>query len=243
MNNIFIQVAGCATMTSIELVAVINELRDPGRAELRHDTFMVKVAKVIGEGVQKFLDTYQHPQNGQPYSCYRLPKREASLMAMSESHAVQARVYDRMVELEAGRAFRVPTTLGGALRLAADQAEQIDAQLLQLAEAAPAVAFVDQYVDTTGLLGFRQMCKLLKANEIEFGDFLLDRGIWHRLESVWSPHKRHIWAGRCVTRVGVSTKNNHAFTSAKFTSKGATWVAGEWAKYQLLTQQAGGVAQ
>ena len=32
--------------------------------------------------------------------CYRLPKREASLMVMSESYAVQAKVYGRMVELE-----------------------------------------------------------------------------------------------------------------------------------------------
>ena len=246
MKNTPIQVAGGATMTSIELVGVINELRDPGRAELRHDHFMSKVEKVLGEAAPKFSGTVNRPQPAggfREYPCYRLPKREASLMVMSESYAVQARVYDRMVELEAGAASSVPATLAGALRLAADQAERIETQAALLGAAALSVAFVDQYVDATGLLGFRQVCKLLKANESKFRDFLLDSGIWYRLHGTLVPHAHHQRAGRCVMRVGVSTKNEHAFNSAKFTPKGVTWIAGEWAKYKLMTQQADGLAQ
>ena len=90
------------TMTSLELVDFINASRAEGEAELRHDSFMAKVPKVLG-GVQNLLDTYIHPQNGQTYSCYRFPKREACLMAMSYSYELQAKVFDRMTELEARR--------------------------------------------------------------------------------------------------------------------------------------------
>lgn len=89
------------TMSSLEIVKIINNLREDGQAELKHDNFLKKIAKVLGsEGVVKFYGTYIHPQNGQNYPCYNLPKREAQLMVMSESYKVQAAVYDRMVELE-----------------------------------------------------------------------------------------------------------------------------------------------
>ena len=47
----------------------------------------------------------------------------------------------------AAPAFAIPTTMPGALSLAAEQAEQIESQAAQLVAAAPAVAFVDKYVD------------------------------------------------------------------------------------------------
>lgn len=87
-------------MSSIELVGVINEMREEGAAVLAHSDFMKKVAKVLGASAGKFSDTHTNKQNGQTYACYNLPKREAALMVMSESYEVQAKVYDRMAELE-----------------------------------------------------------------------------------------------------------------------------------------------
>ena len=65
-------------MYSLELVEYINASRKPGEATLRHDTLMAKAPQVLKEGVQKFLVTYQHPQNGQFYPRYRFPKRGLS---------------------------------------------------------------------------------------------------------------------------------------------------------------------
>ncbi|WP_157786894.1 hypothetical protein [Pseudomonas psychrophila] len=79
-----------------------------------HKNFLVKVVAVLGEetsakflahvnlgvGQQKFLHTHIHPQNGQSYPMYTLPKREATLMAMSYSSIISAAVYDRMTALE-----------------------------------------------------------------------------------------------------------------------------------------------
>jgi len=133
-------------------------------------------------------------------------------------------------------AFAVPSTLSGALRLAAEQADTIEAQALQIAAAAPAVQFVDKYVDSTGLKGFRQVCKLLNASEPEFREFLKSKKIMYPLGGEWAPFAQHIDAGRFAVKAGTSDTNGHAFNSAKFTPKGVNWVAGEWAKHKLESQ-------
>ncbi|NIA00089.1 hypothetical protein [Massilia sp. CCM 8734] len=88
------------TMSSIELVELINSVRDLGRAELRHDNFMVKIEKHPGIDSPKFLGQYKD-STGRSLKCYYLPKREAELMVMSESLEVQTKVYDRLARLEA----------------------------------------------------------------------------------------------------------------------------------------------
>ena len=87
------------TMTSLELVDFINSTRKKGESELRHDHFMAKVPKVLGEAAPKFRDSYTGKDNTSR-TCYRFPKREACLMAMSYSYELQAKVFDRMTELE-----------------------------------------------------------------------------------------------------------------------------------------------
>ncbi|TFW15927.1 hypothetical protein [Duganella callida] len=110
-------------MSSMEMVEFINADRkarataEKPYVELRHESLMTKARKVLGEGVQKFLGTYQHPQNGQTYDCCYFPKREACLMAMSYSYELQARVWDRMVELEAELALQQLSTYRDRLPL------------------------------------------------------------------------------------------------------------------------------
>jgi phage regulator Rha-like protein len=88
------------TMSSVEIVALINNLREDSQAELRHDNFMSKVFKVLGETVALNFQGYYVAENGKKNPCYNLPRREASLMVMSESYKIQAAVYDRWQELE-----------------------------------------------------------------------------------------------------------------------------------------------
>jgi prophage antirepressor-like protein len=130
----------------------------------------------------------------------------------------------------------VPQTFAAAPRLAADQQEVIAAQAEQLAAAAPAVEFVERYADSTGTKGFRQVAKLLKANESQFRDFLIDEKILYRLGRELTPHAQHITAGRFCVKAGTAD-SGHAYNSARFTPKGVTWVAGEWAKWQLKQRE------
>lgn len=94
-------------MSSVEIVEVINAMRGPGKAELRHDNFMAKVAGHPGINRLNFQGVYSDPK-GEQRPCYYLPKREAELMVMSEVFdakgellEVQTKVYDRLTELEA----------------------------------------------------------------------------------------------------------------------------------------------
>ncbi|MFZ6773053.1 phage antirepressor KilAC domain-containing protein [Undibacterium sp. SXout7W] len=126
----------------------------------------------------------------------------------------------------------IPTSFSAALRLAAEQQETIEQQNAKLEAAAPAVEFVEKYVDSTGLKSFRQVCKLLNVKENDFRAFLMARNIMYRLGGEWVPYSHHIDAGRFVVKAGTAD-SGHAFNSAKFTSKGIEWVAGEFAKFQV----------
>ena len=91
------------TISSIELVEIINSMRGPDRAELLHKNFMAKIENHPGIKSAKFLAHVEiSVGNGatRKSKCYNLPKREAELMVMSESLEVQTKVYDRMTALE-----------------------------------------------------------------------------------------------------------------------------------------------
>lgn len=134
------------TMTSLELVEFINENRKSESASdtfsvLSHSDFYKKAKVVLGEGVGKFSDTHQNPQNKQFYPIYRFPKREACLMAMSYSYDLQAKVFDRMTALEvadplAGLPAEQRALIGVMLDNAAIKAKQAeqDAQIASQAD-------------------------------------------------------------------------------------------------------------
>ncbi|SFB74478.1 Phage antirepressor protein YoqD, KilAC domain [Polaromonas sp. OV174] len=230
------QLTSTVTMTSLELVDFINSQRGEGEAELRHDHFMAKVPKVLGDTAPKFSGTVQRPQPAggvRDYPCYRLPKREACLMAMSYSYDLQAKVFDRMTALEqsAKPVLALPdfSNPAAAARAWAAEYELRTAANEALAIAAPKAAFVDQYVDSTGLKGFRQVAKLLKANEARFREFLLDKKIMYRLGGEWHAHQPHIDAARFDVKTGTSEHSQHAYTHTMFTPKGVEWIVGLWA--------------
>lgn len=135
-------------------------------------------------------------------------------------------------KLQADTAPAVPRSLSQALRLAADQAELIEAQQVLLAIAAPKAAFVDQYVESTGLKGFRQVAKLLKAKENQLRAFL-SKGVMYRLGGEWHAYQHHIDAGRFEVKAGASEVSGHAFNRSLFTPKGVEWLAGLWAVHGL----------
>ena len=107
-----------------------------------------------------------------------------------------------------------------------------------LALAAPKAEFVDRFVAAeTGAMGFRQVCKLLRANEERFRAFLLDNKVMYHLGGRLTPLAQHLDAGRFVVKAGHAQHSDHAFTQAKFTSKGVTWIAGLWGQHQARLAQ------
>lgn len=229
MNQPIALSAAMVTMTSRE----IAELTEKEHRNVLRDARAMLVELYGETGLLSFEQTQTDPQNGQRYPLLALPKRETLILVSGYSIVMRARIIDRWQELEAGAAVAVPQTIAQALRLAADQAERIEQQQLTIAAAKPAVEFVERYVQAEGLKGFRETCKLLRANEARFREFVISEKIMYRLGGTLTAHQNHIDAGRFEVRAGVADSNDHAFTTTKFTPKGIDWIAGEWAKYQL----------
>lgn len=203
--------------------------------ESRHDSVKRTIERLADTGVialPPLVEVSNHGPGPSEIMTYVVGKRDSYVIVAQLSPEFTARLVDRWQELEASQAPKLPQTMAQALRLAAEQAEQIERQQAALAAAAPAVEFVERYVDSTGSKGFRQVCKLLKVKEPEFRAFLHDKNIMYKLGGEWMPFSQHTDAGRFEVKAGTA-QNEHAFNSARFTPKGISWVAGEYAKYKL----------
>lgn len=163
---------------------------------------------------------------------YLLTRDLTETLLTGYSAKLRLAVIKRWREMEDGET-QIPKTLSSALRLAADQAEEIERQSEQLAIAAPKVQFVDTFVTTIGLKGFREVAKLLGANEARFKEFLLEQSIFYRLNGALTAYQQHIDAKRFEVKLGISDSNERSFTQTLFTPKGVNWIAGLWAVAQL----------
>jgi anti-repressor protein len=67
----------------------------------------------------------------------------------------------------------IPQTFAQALRLAAEQAETIEAQQKQLEAQAPKVAFATAIINSPSSCGIDELAKLLKQNGIDMGEIRL----------------------------------------------------------------------
>ena len=234
MNTALSIVSNTATMTSLELVDFINSERGKGEATLAHSDFLKKVPQVLGGGHGNFSDTYRHPQNGQTYPCYRFPKREACLMAMSYSYDLQAKVFDRMTALEAQAEamarFNLPKTYSEAMRLAADQADQIDAQKAQLAIAAPKADALDRIALSDGSLCLTDAAKTLQMQPRKFTQLLQEKGWLYRRPTGagWLAYQDRIQQGvleHKTTTGGKSDGSEWTGTQVRVTPKGLAKLA------------------
>lgn len=216
-----------------------------GLVESRHDDVKRSIDRLVERGVivqPPLADEQSRDSLGRQRttSVYLIGKRDSYIIVAQLSPEFTARLVDRWQELEEKQAAALPdfTNPAEAARAWADQVEAKQEAVLQLEHAKPAVQFVDKYVDGSGLKGFRQVCKLLNANESRFREFLCDAKVMYRLGGEWVPYQPHIDAGRFVTKTGINNTNGRAFNEAKFTPKGINWIAGEWAKHQIQIEVA-----
>lgn len=221
------------TMSSRE----IAELTGKQHQHVKRD--IEKMLADLKEDASSFGRIYLDSMNRQQTE-YLLDREHTDCLLTGYSAAMRMAVIKRWRELEEGEG-RVIATLpdfsnpAAAARAWAEQYEQRQVAQQALAIAAPKVEFVDKYVEATGLKGFRQTAKLLRANEARFREFLIDKKIMYRMGGEWQAYQQHIDAGRFDVKTG-TTDSGHAFNQTKFTPKGVTWVAGLWAQYNLEVQ-------
>ncbi|MBP5100375.1 phage antirepressor KilAC domain-containing protein [Pseudomonas protegens] len=219
------------TMSSRE----IAELTGKRHPDVKRD--IQAMAKDLKEDVSSFAHIYLDGLNRQQTE-YLLDREHTDCLLTGYSASMRMAVIKRWRELEGGRVIATLPDFSNPAAAARAWAEQFELQQQAnqaLIEAAPKIAFVERYVESTGLKGFRQTAKLLKANESRFREFLLDKKIMYRMGGEWQAYQPHIDAGRFEVRAGTSD-SGHAYNQSKFTPKGVNWVAGLWAQYKLEAQ-------
>lgn len=218
--------ASAVTMTSREIAALTEKQHQHVKRDIE------KMLAELGEDASTFGRIYQDSMNREQVE-YRLDRVLTDTLLTGYSAIARRRVVARWHELEGRAAAPALPSYPEALRQLASTLEENEQHKQALALAAPKVEFHDRYAASTGNKGFREVCKLLHANEREFREFLINARIMYRLAGELTPMAQHIDAGRFVVKAGTSQGTGHAFNQPKFTPKGVTWIAGEWAKHCL----------
>lgn len=196
------------TMSSLELVDYINDSRkfDEKPVQLRHADFIAKVPKVLGlETSEKFRSSYL-AGNGEQRPCYRFPKREACLMAMSYSYELQAQVFDRMTAMEEALkkpAITLPNFTDPA-EAAMAWAEQYKAKQLaekQVSILEPKAKALDTIANTDGTYTIRECAKTIGIGERKLVQLLIDKKwVFRENDGRLQPYAEKTTAGIFINR-------------------------------------------
>lgn len=215
------------TMSSRE----IAELTGKRHPDVKRD--IQAMAKELKVDASVFAHIYLDSMNREQVE-YLLDRDHTDCLLTGYSSEMRMKVIRRWRELESKQEIALPdfSNPAAAARAWAEQFELRQAANEALAIAAPKVEFVDKYVESTGLKGFRQVAKLLGAKENLFRAFLRDQRIMYQIGGEWVPYASHIDAERFEVKTG-SSGDGHVFNQAKFTPKGVTWIAGLWAQHNL----------
>lgn len=234
MQNL-ITACNTLTMSSREMSELTGKRHDSVKRTIETLAFKTDKngdpAPVIGvPQIVEYLDTLGRPANE-----YHVSKRDSFVVVAQLCPEFTAALVDRWQELESANRVQLPdfTNPAESARAWAEQYELRAIAQQALAIAAPKVEFVDRYVENTGTLTFRQVAKLLKANERVLRQLLIEGRVMYRLNGVMTPYQNHIDAGRFEVKTGTSERNNHAFAQARFTPKGVQWIAGLWASHTM----------
>ena len=162
MENMNIQVLeanNVLTMSSREIAELTGK---------RHDNVVRDIKAMFeqlgdGEGFLRSEDTYTHPQNGQKYKCYSLPKEETICLIAGYNAQVRMRIIKRWQELEQRESahFKMPKTLSEALLLAGQQAALAEERQRMLEQQKPKVEFAETVERSDGTLSIGEFAKLL----------------------------------------------------------------------------------
>lgn len=165
---------------------------------------------------------------GQVVTEYQLIKRDTYVVVAQLSPEFTARLVDRWQELENQQMPQIPQTLSEALRLAADQAEQIERQNLLLEQQRPKVEFVQRYVEAGTTKSLRETAKILKVPERAMIDCLVGDGLLFRQSGNLLPYQKYHVKGLFDVKTG-TTEYGHNYTQTRVTSKGIEYIASRYA--------------
>ena len=208
------------TMSSREIADLV---------ESRHDSVKRTIERLQDKGLIQLTPMVEVKNHlGQIVTEYQLIKRDTYVVVAQLSPEFTARLVDRWQELENQQLPQIPQTLSEALRLAADQAEQIERQNLLLEQQRPKVEFVKRYVEAGTTKSLRETAKILKMPERTMIDCLVGDGLLFRQSGNLLPYQKYHAKGLFDVKTG-TTEYGHNYTQTRVTSKGIEYIASRYA--------------
>ena len=208
------------TMSSREIADLV---------ESRHDSVKRTIERLQDKGLIQLTPMVEVKNHlGQVVTEYQLIKRDTYVVVAQLSPEFTARLVDRWQELENQQMPQIPQTLSEALRLAADQAEQIERQNLLLEQQRPKVEFVQRYVEAGTTKSLRETAKILRVPERAMIDCLVGDGLLFRQSGNLLPYQKYHAKGLFDVKTG-TTEHGHNYTQTRVTSKGIEYIASRYA--------------
>ena len=199
-----------------------------------HSHVMRDIRKMLTDlelGESTFGSSYLSEQN-KLLPCYQLPKDET--LCLMAGYDVKARmtIIKRWQELESKQ---LPQTKLEWMQLAVEQEQALIAQqaviadqVEKLAIAAPAVEFVERYVEAKSSKSLSDVAKVLDWKPQAFIKQLSDDKIIFKRGGAWLPYQDNIDNGRFTVTTGES--NGHVFNQCRIEPKGVAWLAKKYGK-------------
>ena len=208
------------TMSSREIADLV---------ESRHDSVKRTIERLQDKELIQLTPMVEVKNHlGQVVTEYQLIKRDTYVVVAQLSPEFTARLVDRWQELESQQMPQIPQTLSEALRLAADQAEQIEKQNLLIEQQRPKVEFVQRYVEAGTTKSLRETAKILKMPERTMIDCLVGDGLLFRQSGNLQPYQKYHVKGLFDVKTG-TTEYGHNYTQTRVTSKGIEYIASRYA--------------
>ena len=186
------------TITSIELVKQINLFRkeEGNRAELLHKSLLEIIRDEFSDEIneQKILPVTYKDAKGENRPMFELTLSQAKQILVRESKFVRKAMIAYIDKLEGELKKYLPKTFAEALRLAAEQAEQIEKQQERIEEMKPKEEFFDQVTDSKDACDMATVAKVLNMGigRNKLFEILRDNNI---LQERNAPYQRYIDLG------------------------------------------------
>lgn len=168
MNALSPLAATPLTMTSREIASLVGKEHYHVMRDIR--ALRTQLGALFSGSIQE----WRHPQNGQTYEEFALSKDTCLTLLLGYDPVARMKVVKRWQELEAGR---VPQSFAQALRLAAEQQEQIELQQAALEAARPKVVYADAMLNADGTVLVRDAAKTIGVPVRKLEKALREKGV------------------------------------------------------------------